>query len=181
MKPEASISRLICAALMALPALASADGQTLVYGNVSGWTVRTDPAHGYRCFAEAQYEGDSSIRIGFDTADGAMNFRLSDGSWTHGVSGNELSLQFDDGEPLRFEATVADGNAVTVAIPADEQQSFIRSFTAGYSITAWFGGHEPIMLSLGGSSRATQLLSECETTMANVGARPTPAAPPAAK
>ena len=69
-------------ALLCLPLFASADTGTLIYGNVSGWTVHTDPANNYRCFAEAEYEGGSTIRIGFESAaGGALYLALSDTSW----------------------------------------------------------------------------------------------------
>lgn len=160
-------------ALAALPVMAFADGATLVYGNTSGWTVHTDPSTGYHCFAEAQYEGGSSIRIGFEANDGDLYLLLGDTSWSvrPGEAADALELQFDDQPPISFEPTATD-DALRVTVADEDRASFLEAFMASYSMNAHYGSHDVIMLSLGGSMRATRMLQECQVTMARVGNTP---------
>ena len=156
-------------ALFCLPLLASADAGTLIYGNTSGWTVHTDPANNFRCFAEAQYEGGSTIRLGFESAaGGTLYLSLSDASWMQAASDGAppLELKIDEREPMSFEPEVADSGALVVRVPTAGRASFLEGFTLGYTLNATLGDSETIMLSLGGSMRATRMLNECQDSMA---------------
>lgn len=171
MNARSTAFRTLIPALASLPVVALADGATLIYGNTSGWTVHTDPSTGYHCFAEAQYEGGSSIRIGFEANDGNLYLVLGDSSWSAppGESADALELQFDDQPPLSFEPTAADLDALRVTVADEDRAAFLEAFMASYSLNAQYGNHESIMLSLGGSTRATRMLQECQVTMARVG------------
>lgn len=153
-----------------MPLIALGEGGTLIYGNTSGWTVHTDPNAGYHCFAEAQYEGGSSIRVGMDGADGDLYLVLADRSWSSpgAESASGLELRFDDAAPLRFEAKSVDVDSLKISIPDGDRAAFLQAFMASYTMNAQYGDSEVIMLSLGGSMRATRMLQECQTTMASV-------------
>ena len=156
-------------ALLCLPLIASAETGTLIYGNTSGWTVHTDPANDFRCYAEAQYEGGSTIRIGFESAAGrTLYLSLSDDSWVGAASdsGRALELKVDERDPMSFEPKVADDGALVVTVPATDRAAFLEGFTLGWSLNATYAGGETIMLSLGGSMRATRMLNECQDSMA---------------
>ena len=161
------------AVLAALPALSLGQSATLVYGNVSGWTIHTDPNADYRCFAEAQYEGGSSIRIGFN-ADANLYLSIADVSWTGTVAGRqyELALQFDEEGPATYRAVGApEDSALSVTVPNSQRAAFRKDFATRYMVRAQYGDHEPVMLSLGGSYNATRMLEECQSSMANLAER----------
>lgn len=162
----------ILATLAALPSLSMGQSATLIYGNVNGWTVHTDPKQDYRCYAEALYEGDSSIRIGFD-ANSELYVSIVDSSWSGTVAGRqyEVALQFDEESPATYSAVGATENSgLSVTVPNSQLTQFREEFANRYMVSAHHGDHEPVMLSLGGSFRATRMLDECQTLMASVAA-----------
>lgn len=162
----------ILGTLAALPSLSLGQSATLIYGNVNGWTVHTDPNQDYRCFAEALYEGGSALRIGFD-ADSEMYVSIIDSSWSGTVAGEQydVALQFDEESPATFSAVgVADDSGLSVTVPDGQRTQFLEDFANRYMVSAHRGDHEPVMLSLGGSLRATRMLDECQTLMASVAA-----------
>jgi hypothetical protein len=154
--------------LVALPSSSSA-ADPLVYGNVSGWTVWTDPSQQYSCFAEARYEGASSIRAGFDAVDGTLYVSFDDASWSRVVANREyeLELEFDDGTAQAFRSTgLAEGKGVRFTVPDERRGPFVDAFIHGYWVSVTPAALEPVMLSLGGSSAAMGLLEECQDSMA---------------
>jgi hypothetical protein len=160
------------ATLAALPSLSAGQSATLVYGNVNGWTVHTDPSQNYRCFAEALYEGGSSIRIGFN-ADSELYLSITDSSWSGTVAGKQydVALQFDEESPTTFRAVgAAESSGLSVIVPSNRLAEFRKEFATRYMVSAHYGNQEPVMLSLGGSFRATTMLDECQTLMASVAA-----------
>ena len=162
----------VLATVAALPSLSIGQSATLIYGNVNGWTVHTDPNQDYRCYAEALYEGGSSIRIGFD-ANSQMYVSIIDSSWAGTVAGREyeIALQFDEESPATYRAVgVSDESGLSVTVPSSQRAQFREEFANRYMVSAHHGEHEPVMLSLGGSFRATRMLDECQTLMASVAA-----------
>lgn len=158
------------ATLAALPSLSVGQSATLVYGNVNGWTVHTDPNQDYRCFAEALYEGGSAIRIGFN-ANSELYVSITDSSWSGTVTGRqyEIALQFDEETPATYSAVgAAEGSALSVTLPNSQRAEFSKDFASRYMVSAHHGDREPVMLSLGGSYRATAMLEECQRLMASV-------------
>ena len=163
----------VLATIAALPSLSLGQSATLIYGNVNGWTVHTDPNQDYRCYAEALYEGGSAIRIGFD-ADSQMYVSIIDSSWAGTVAGEsyEVALQFDEETPATYSAVgVSEASGLSVTVPSVQRAQFRDDFANRYMVSAHHGDQEPVMLSLGGSSRATRMLDECQTLMASVAAR----------
>jgi hypothetical protein len=55
-------------------------------------------------------------------------------------------------------------------VPQSQRAEFREEFSNRYMVSAHHGDQEPVMLSLGGSYRATRMLEECQTLMANVAA-----------
>jgi len=164
---------LACLAAMAsVPSISVGESATLIYGNVSGWTVHTDPNQDYRCFAEALYEGGSSIRIGFN-ADSKLYLSITDSTWAGTVAGRqyELALQFDEETPATYKAVGADASGLSVTVPDSQLTAFRKDFSMRYTVSAQHGDSEPVMLSLGGSYNATRMLEECQKLMAGVAER----------
>ena len=161
--------------LIAVPTTIAA-GPTYIYGNVSGWTVRTDPAQDYRCFAEVQFEGGTLIRLGFDSADSHLSVSVSDPSWPVLADGAEHSVQlaFDGKASLDATATGTLINSdlqirgIRLSIPAQAHASFISDFKARHSLEISIDGARSLDLSLAGSYRATQMLEDCQDEMARV-------------
>jgi hypothetical protein len=157
-------------ALVSIPFAVFAGSKPLVYGNVSGWTVLTDPDHDYHCFAEARYEGGSFIRVGFNSSD-ALYMTVGDAAWTDAVAGRDymLDLKFDDEDSRRFSSTgISDGNGLRLVVPEDQRGSFMKDFMSRYSISIGRSEHEAVTLSLGGSHNATRMLEECQVSMADL-------------
>ena len=160
-------------ALAIVPDVVSAS-DTYIYGNVSGWTVRTDPAYEYRCFAEVQYEGGTLIRLGFNNADALLYIVVADPNWGD-ITEDALQsaqLAFDDepsselyngGEPGSFAGAIW---GIRFSIPSETRESFVKDFMQRDSIRVTVANIEPLKLSLAGSYRANQLLEECQNSMA---------------
>jgi hypothetical protein len=165
-------SKAITAVLLsAIPAISVASG-TLVYGNSSAWTVHTDPGHGYRCFAEAEYVGGSFMRIGYESIESAdLYLAIGDSAWRDIAEGQhyDLTLQFDEQESSTVTAIGLDSrDGFSIAIPATERTSFLESFKRGYSISVARSGQEPVMLGLGGTFGAVNMLAECQSEMSKM-------------
>jgi len=162
----------IVAALAFSPAIVSA-GNTFVYGNVSSWTVRTDPEQSYRCFAEVLYEGGTSIRIGYNSEQGDLYLSVTDPAWSGIRTGSAqgTTISFDDEESVHFDGTgigMSSGGTsagVSVTIPQSARPAFLRDFMARHTMSIGLDGAEPLDLSLAGSQRATMLLDECQASM----------------
>jgi hypothetical protein len=162
-----SITRSL-ALMTVVPALCGA-AEALVYGNVSAWTVRTDPAHGYRCFAEAGYGGGSFMRVGYASNDAsALYLEIGDSAWRNVASGESyaLTLQFDEKAVAAVDGVGLDSrDGFRISIPAAARKSFLEDFGHGYSISVARDGQDPVMLSLGGTLGATKMLGECQSSM----------------
>lgn len=165
--------RLLVIGLAVLPVTVSA-ANTYVYGNVSSWTIRTDPAQSYRCFAEVQYIGGTSIRIGYNVDAAALYLRVTDPSWNRirvDVE-HEIEIGFDDGSSFELpgksvESTpTEESGGVSITIPTASRQSFLQAFVARDTLTVSIEKSSPIELSLAGSARATRMLDECQASMA---------------
>jgi len=170
-------SAVLITALAASPVVSA--GDSLIYGNVSSWTVHTDPEHSYRCFTEVRYEGGTSIRIGYNTTAGDLYLSVSDASWGRMSPGSEqdMTISFDDtaqrqiaGNGIAMGAR-GESAAVSLAIPGQSRQSFLRDFMARHTMTVSIASAEAIDLSLAGSHRAALMLEECQVAMARVAAR----------
>ena len=167
MTARRSLPNVVLAALGTLPVMAVGNAATLIYGNVSGWTVHTDPDQAYLCYAEALYEDESSIRIGFEPEDGSLYLVITDASWGRVSASREIELQFDEESPLSFAASrAAGGDSVRIVIPEDRRATFLKDLKLRYVFNARYGETEPVMFSLGGSLNALRLLEECQASMA---------------
>jgi hypothetical protein len=153
----------------------SAEGNTYVYEDVGGWTIRTDVDRDYRCFAEAEYTNGSVVRAGFNSDDG--NFYLSVGdyrwNWVETGTSYDINLAFDDGAQDAFKATGVTLDAdyaypgIRVDIPAEMQEKFVEQFMHGYEMHVMRDGDETLTLALVGSLRATRTLDDCQIAMVN--------------
>jgi hypothetical protein len=160
------------AALAAAPLSAGA-GNTLVYGNVSAWTVRTDPAQAYRCFAEVQYVDGTSMRVGYNTEGGALYLEIADPAWSSlgTAKGLPVALTFDDETTFELsgDALIVDEAAglrgIHVRIPAASRESFVKNFVEKYAISLSVADQAPVELSLAASYRATIMLGDCQSSM----------------
>ncbi len=160
-------------AALAGTALTASAANGLVYGNVSGWTVLTDPERSYRCFAEVQYEGGTLVRIGFNSADGGLYVSFVDPALRGLAAGSEYvtMLGFDDQDTMRANGTALaqadrDSGGIHLAIPAANREPFIADFMARHTLTVTVDGREPLELSLAGSLRATAMLRDCQGSVA---------------
>jgi hypothetical protein len=158
----------ISAGLAALPAVVGA-ANTFVFGNVSSWTVRTDPEHAYRCFAEVLYEGGTSIRIGYNNGEGSLYLSVTDPSWA-GIrpgSKHEAAVLFDDAATFELAAMgiATESTGVNLTIPDVSRHAFLQDFMARHIMSVKVEGSRPLDLSLAGSHRATLMLEECQGSM----------------
>lgn len=174
---RAARSTTLVVALICTPFAASASGKPLVYGNVSGWTVLTDPEHDYRCYAQAEYEGGSFVRVGFNSADAALYLVVGGAAWEDADAGRdyELELSFDDEAARGYTGrAVSGGNGLRVVIPDGQRAAFLQDFMSRYSVSIGRGEDDPLTLSLGGSLNAVRMLEECQASMAEYQQRGAP-------
>lgn len=153
-------------ALIASLVALTATGKGLVFGNVSSWTIFTDPAEAYRCSAEVAYEAGTAIRLGHDSPGSGLYLSIADPSLADIDRGrpHDASLSFDDSITFELRGT-GDGDGIKLSIPAAAQDSFLKEFTARHVMTVSIGGAKGIDLSLAGSLRATRMLGQCQTSM----------------
>jgi hypothetical protein len=158
----------IAGTLLLLPLLVAAEGRTLIFGNVTGWAVHTDPSRDFTCFAEARYEGNSWLRIGYAHAGSGAFLAISEPDLLSRVTAADsmVEITFDDADPVSFSLGDAeDSGAVLIDIADAQQSSFLYDFAHSYAIEVRVGDGEPLTLSLGGSVGAVKMLNECQLSM----------------
>jgi len=162
-------------AIAVAPTAALAQGNTIVFDNVGGWTVRTDPAHEYRCFIEADYDNGSSVRAGFNTDSGNFYITVADYRWEWIELGVPyvVSLQFDEEPAQNFDATgvVLETQYVQPGLRIELPQEFEDSVVARFMHLAEMHlAHEEegaeLTLGLFGTQRAVESLDGCQIRMA---------------
>lgn len=163
---------LLAAALA--PVAASAQGNTIVFDNVGGWTVRTDPAREYRCFIEADYDNGSSMRAGFNSESGQFYITVADYRWDWIELGVPyvVSLQFDDEPAQEFEATgvVLETDYIQpgfeLVLPQELEDSVVAQFMYLTEMQLRHGEDTELTLGLFGTQRAVESLEGCQIKMA---------------
>jgi len=166
-------THLLALAVLAGALLAAADAYgSLVFGNVSGWTVHTEPGDGYRCFAEAPYEGGTFLRIGFDSSDdSAVYLVFGNPAWA-GISPGisyEFDLRFDDADAISVAGTAsAESDGFRLVVPSATRQEFWDAFEKRHSVSIGRAGEEDLVLSLAGSRNALRMLEECKAAFSHV-------------
>lgn len=152
--------------------VARADNE-LVYGNVSGWTITTDPQSGYVCSAEARYEGGSFLRIGYEsTGDTSLVVMVSDPDWNALLTdaSYSLELRFDTDNPQILTGTgLVDRGAYRIVVAAEHSDDFLQKVGHRYALSIGAVDREPVILSLGGSLAATRMLAECQAAFPDAG------------
>jgi len=155
---------------------AVATDDTFVYETVGGWTVRTDRARNYDCFAEAVYEDGTLFRIGVDSMGTGSSILVADPTWESIDPGSKHSfvISFDTMGSWNFVATgltinAADGlTGAYVEIPPADRTAIVEQFMLAAGVEFSLGTREPVSLSLSGSYRATEIAAECQSAMARL-------------
>lgn len=162
----------LAAILLAGLAIKAFAGNALVFGNVSGWTVYTDPEQAYSCFAEVEYEGGTLVRIGEDAEVDGLYLSITDPAWRGIVARQEHAarLSFDDaGESTATGTGLANASrgtgGIRLHLSAESREAFVSEFRASHTLTITIAGQQPLDLSLAGSLRATDMLRDCESSM----------------
>ncbi|MGD8808491.1 MAG: hypothetical protein PVG24_02740 [Gammaproteobacteria bacterium] len=163
---------LVAAALA--PVAATAQGNTIVFDNVGGWTVRTDPAREYRCFIEADYDNGSSVRAGFNTDSGRFYITVADYRWDWVELGAPyvVSLQFDDEPALEFDATgvVLETDYIQpgleLVLPQELEDGIVAQFMYLTEMQLRHADGAELTLGLFGTQRAVESLEGCQIKMA---------------
>lgn len=167
---------LLAISLVGLPAvgLQCAAADTFVYDTVGGWTVYTDRANRFACFAQASYEGGTVTRLGYE--DDELYFAAGDPAWGGVEIGSSRPVRVAFGDEASYEGAAAvvafeEGDhppALRIGLDEGETDAFLEQFMQEYSVDVTPEGGETLTLSLGGSYRAAARLSECREDMADV-------------
>jgi hypothetical protein len=171
--------------ILLAPFAATGQGNTIVFDNVGGWSVRTDPQREYRCFIEADYDNGSSVRAGFNTDNGRFYISIADYRWDWVEIGAPytVSLQFDNEPAQNFDATgvvletqyIQSG--LQLDVPPEAEKGLVANFMylsemqLSYEDDGKSEGIETIddielTLGLFGTQRAIESLEGCQIRMA---------------
>ena len=165
-------------------AAATASADTFVYDIVGGWTIHTDRGRGFSCFMQAQYEGGSTIRVGFDATGELMHLMVADPVWESLRPGIDypVEIRFGDEPPWSGHATgyLVDGESPQTTLRFEVgtagRADFVEQLMRAYSVDVSLDGGAALSLSLAGSYRAALKLTECQEAM--VGTDEAPRAEP---
>lgn len=164
MKP---LNKIIAMVLFAATPASAAE--TVLWKEVSGWSVLLDKTMGNACYVTTGYEDGTVLRLGFDFQGpkGALYFGLGNVNWKALEPGKDypVKIQFDN-QPV-WDATasgvrVGEMNFLHIST---SQSNFADEFARKLSVRAYFNGRQIAALRLKGSSRAIDEMLECQKTV----------------
>lgn len=150
-----------------VPATPPADtSQTFPFETVGAWQVRVDMTLKAGCYAFAQFEDGSVIRVFNDPGNKLVYFGLGNWRW-RSLSASEkytLKVTFDREEPWEGEASVLDfgsANMLFLEVNAD----FLTELAMANVLNASYGSKRIATLSLADSDGALGALVRCERSV----------------
>jgi hypothetical protein len=143
------------------------------YGAVKGWSIRVDTTLGNGCFAYAQYEGDTVLRLGVDNRDNTIYVLFGDSDWESIEYRKEylVEIQFGDEGKWKGDATgmsfdpPEDQPYLWIHVVSDNAANFIAEFMKEQNVALFYNDNSIANLRLKGSYAAGLKLIECQEVM----------------
>lgn len=159
---EEMLRALTITALLALNVRVVAADDTIAYDSVGWWTIGVDKTLGYSCFAVAEYEDHSFLRVQWRSSYEDFLFIVGDPRWRSLEDGREyrIDIQFDDFEPWSGDATAGTLQIKILTIPIPVQ--FVQEFRRAEVMDIFFRQSSIGSFLLDGSAKALTVLAECQ-------------------
>src|SRR6056297_948950 len=99
--------QLTCFCLLFLGTIVQAEDEPHLYRTVAGWHILIDPSLGNGCFAIAEFEEGTALRVGLDMDGQSVYVVVGDSSWRSIEYGKsyKVSIVFGDETPWSGDAT----------------------------------------------------------------------------
>ena len=139
------------------------------WGEAGGWFVAVDTTFTPRsCFAAAEFDGDTYMRIGIDASDATVYAVLSNPHWVSLEPGGTYGIEmwFGDETPWGFAmhaGTFPDGSTFLISFTDD--WLLLEEFAAEPNVVVFYEGREVANLDLSGSPEALTEIMECQRAM----------------
>lgn len=143
----------------------SSSSDTYKYGNVESWGVYVDKTLGNACFVIAEYERGTVLRVGFQNNRNTNGMILfGHNSWSSLVSGQEyeLTAKFGSYAEWSLPTTAIDMGGTIFLKSVFSDQNFWTEFAKADSLSLTYKGKSVAMLRLTNSSRALDMMIECQ-------------------
>lgn len=163
--------KVICTALFACLGTASvlanpASSETVLWKEISGWSIRMDPSMGNACYVSSVYEDGTVLRLGFNflNSNRSLYFSLGNAKWKSLEAGKEypVRIQFDNNTPWDATASGLEIDAVHHLHINTHDANFAEEFSRKLSIRAFYSGRQIVALRLKGSSKAIDEMLKCQ-------------------
>jgi hypothetical protein len=156
---------LVFALLAAVPQIAVADDDTMVWKEVGGWTVAVDRTLGGACFVMTAFEDGTVFRLGFNFADKDNPFYMliANANWKSLEEGKQYPIEFYlDRSKWNADATALDFNGIKALWINFKDTNLVADFALRLSFRANFNGKKIVSLSLKNSVKATDEMLACQ-------------------
>lgn len=158
------------------------------WGEVDGWFVAVDTTFSPRsCFAAAEFDGETYLRIGIDASDATVYAVLANPHWLSLEAGGTYGVEmwFGDETPWGFAMHAGqfpDGSLFLISFTDD--WLLLEEFAGETNVRVVYDGRDVANLDLSGSPAALAEIMECQRAMDEdtplAGGESGTAAPPAA-
>lgn len=149
-----------------------AEENVIEYSNVSGWNISIDLSLSGACFAYAEYEDDSILRVGFNEEISGLYIIFGNAIWQSIEYGKKYDIQIKFGEetPWNGQATGLSFDppenqpflAISIDGDPDSTSLFIEEFMEQRYVRLFYDGKTIENLTLKGSYSAGLELIECQ-------------------
>lgn len=144
------------------------------YAVVSGWSIRVDTSMDNGCFAFAEYERGSILRVGVDNRDSSVYALFGNEDWRSIEYGKKYDVEIQFGNETKWN-----GKATGMSFDPPQNQpylwvaivgedavvNFISEFMAETSVELFYNGNSIDKLKLEGSYAAGLKVIECQKVM----------------
>ena len=163
---------LLVSAFMAISGWAYAE-DTVTYTEVGAWTIAVDTTLGDGCFAYADFEGGSALRIGLNNTEDSFYVMMRNEDWKSIEYGKkyEIEIRFGNLDPWtgRAEGFSFDPPnnepVLQMIISNDGLEEFLTEFMQESSVQTYYENQEILNLSLRDSFQAALQLAECQESV----------------
>jgi hypothetical protein len=144
--------------------------------DVGGWDILVDTSQNNSCFMIAEYEGGTTLRVGFDASNDSVQFVIGNPDWRSIEHGKlyDLSVQFGNRTPWTAEGEGfwwGDSSpSLRMSVAFDKERQFdAGDFLSEYMkmtfVVVKYSGREIARLKLTGTNVAMNEVMACQTAL----------------
>lgn len=163
-----TLSNILIAALTTFVVfdLEASEKDVAKWSEIGWWEILVDRSLDSGCFAWAEYDGGTILRIGFDPTTEMMYFMIANSDWKSVEIGKDynLDIQFDDEDPWKAESTAIDMGIAALHVET-RQWDFVDEFKRKHTLFVSYKDQNIATLSLKGSARAIDEVVRCQSAM----------------